>query len=138
MLKFSTSFILLTILLLFATKETNAQTAPAESIKKGQTVYSTYCIACHQETGKGMEGAFPPLAGSDFLKADHKRAITTVMKGLQGEITVNGKKYNGVMPDFGLNDEQIADVLNYVNNSWGNKGKTTTVAEVKAARAAKK
>ncbi|HYG40470.1 MAG TPA: cytochrome c [Cytophagales bacterium] len=109
-----------------------------ESIKKGKTVFSTYCIACHQENGLGMEGVFPPLAKSDYLLADTKRAIKVVMHGMSGEITVNGKKYNSQMPDFGLNDEQIKDVVNYIQNSWGNKGKAVTLADVKAVRAAKK
>ena len=146
MIKISIATILVIFNLpLFTTSNTPAPTAKvqaggdlAASIKKGQTVYSSYCIACHQANGAGLDPAFPPLAKSDYLMADAKRAIAIVMHGKSGEITVNGKKYNGQMPDFGLNDEQITDVLNYVRNSWGNKGKAITVAEVKAVRAAKK
>lgn len=104
----------------------------AKSIAAGKTLYTTYCQVCHQENGQGIEGAFPPLAKSDYLMADTKRAIGIVKNGLQGEITVNGKKYNNVMPAQPLNDEQVAQVLNYVRNSWGNKGKIVTAAEAKA------
>lgn len=106
----------------------------AKSIAAGKTLYTTYCQVCHQENGQGIEGAFPPLAKSDYLMADTKRAIGIVKNGLQGEIIVNKKKYNNVMPAQPLNDEQVAQVLNYVRNSWGNKGKIVTVAEVKAVK----
>lgn len=145
MIKISIAAILfiLNLPLLFNSEAPNTtlQTPAAdlqESIKKGKTIFSTYCIACHQENGLGMEGVFPPLAKSDYLLADTKRAIKVVMHGMSGEITVNGKKYNSQMPDFGLNDEQIKDVVNYIQNSWGNKGKSVTLADVKAVRAAKK
>jgi mono/diheme cytochrome c family protein len=104
----------------------------AKSIAAGKTLYTTYCQVCHQENGMGIEGAFPPLAKSDYLMADTKRAIGIVKNGLQGEVTVNGKKYNNVMPPQPLTDEQVAQVLNYVRNSWGNKGKIVTTAEAKA------
>jgi nitrite reductase (NO-forming) len=106
----------------------------AKSVQAGKTLYATYCQVCHQENGQGIEGAFPPLAKSDYLMADTKRAIGIVKNGLQGEIVVNGKKYNNVMPAQPLNDEQVSQVLNYVRNSWGNKGKIVTVAEVKTVK----
>jgi mono/diheme cytochrome c family protein len=106
--------------------------ALAKSIKEGKTLYASYCSMCHQPEGQGIAGAFPPLAKSDYLMADTKRAISVVKNGLQGEITVNGQKYNNVMPAQALDDQQIAHVLNYVRNSWGNKGKIITAAEVKA------
>ena len=86
------------------------------------------------ETGEGIEGAFPPLAKSDYLMADKKRSITQVLNGVTGEIKVNGKTYNGDMPAFDLSDEEVSDVLNYVRNSWGNKGEAVLPAEVKALR----
>lgn len=106
----------------------------AKSIKEGQAIYTNYCVFCHQATGEGIANAFPPLAKSDYLMADTKRAIGIIKNGLQGEITVNGKKYNGVMPAQSFTDEQVANVLNYVRNSWGNKGKIVTVEEVKAVK----
>lgn len=105
----------------------------ASSIKRGSNIYSSNCIACHMENGEGLVGAFPPLKGSDYLK-DKKKIIQAMINGLQGEITVNGKKYNNVMPASGLNDKEIADVLTYVNNTWGNKGARITEQEVAAER----
>lgn len=90
-------------------------------MQKGEKVYSEKCAACHQLNGNGLPPAFPPLANSDYLKADKARAITIVLNGLNGEITVNGTNYNGVMPPAGLSKEQAAEVLTYVLNSWGNK-----------------
>lgn len=100
----------------------------------GKTIYSNSCAACHQVNGQGIPGAFPPLAKSDFLMSDKKRAIRTVVHGLEGKIQVNGAEYNGVMPALGLDDEDIANVLTYVRNSWGNKADAVKPSEVKAER----
>lgn len=104
-------------------------------MEKGKRVYMQTCFACHQPTGLGLPGVFPPLAKSDFLLADKDRAIRSVVKGLSGPITVNGKPFNGVMPPVALNDEQVANVLTYVANSWGNTSPAFTVDEVRRARA---
>jgi mono/diheme cytochrome c family protein len=109
----------------------------AASIKRGSNIYASNCIACHMENGEGLAGAFPPLKGSDYLK-DKKKVIQAMINGLQGEIIVNGKKYNNVMPASGLNNKEIADVLTYVNNTWGNKGARITEQEVAAERKKKK
>ncbi|MFI5335472.1 MAG: copper-containing nitrite reductase [Opitutales bacterium] len=105
-------------------------------IEKGKQVYMGLCFACHQPDGKGLPGVFPPLAGSDFLKADHERAIRIVLKGLSGPVTVNGQTINSAMPpqEAVLTDEQIANVLTYVLNSWGNQGDAITPEHVKAVR----
>ncbi len=92
-----------------------------KSMAAGQDVYAGICLACHMQNGEGITGVFPPLAKSDFLMADVDRNIKNLIEGLSGEITVNGVKYNQVMPASGLDDQDIADVLNYVMNSWGNK-----------------
>ena len=104
------------------------------SIERGKEVYNIHCITCHMEKGEGLEGAFPPLAKADYLMADKARSITQILKGASGEMTVNGKTYNGEMPAIDLTDEQVSDVLNYVRNSWGNKGAAVTPTEVKAQR----
>jgi nitrite reductase (NO-forming) len=104
------------------------------SIERGKEVYNTNCITCHMEKGEGLEGAFPPLAKSDYLMADKNRSIKQIIHGASGEMTVNGKTYNGEMPAIDLTDEQVSDVLNYVRNSWGNKGAAVTPNEVKAQR----
>jgi mono/diheme cytochrome c family protein len=105
-----------------------------QQVDKGKAVFSKTCIACHQATGVGVPGAFPPLAKSDYLNADVNRAIKQVIKGSNGTITVNGKKYTGAMPPQALTDQQIADVLTYVYASWGNSKKVVTPAMVKAQR----
>ncbi len=105
-----------------------------ERIKAGKLVFMQNCAACHQPDGMGLKGAFPPLAKSDYLMADKKRAVLTVMNGLEGKIVVNGSEYNGVMPALGLDDEDLANVLSYVLNSWGNKGSEVTTTEVKSYR----
>ncbi len=102
----------------------------------GGTLYKTYCIGCHQPEGQGMPGVFPPLAKSDYLMADRSRAIEIVLNGLSGSIQVNGQAYNGVMPPMGqLKDDEIANILTYVRNSWGNQDEAVSAAEVAAVRA---
>jgi mono/diheme cytochrome c family protein len=104
------------------------------SIARGKDVYQTYCISCHMEKGEGLEGVYPPLAKSDYLMADKKRSIVQIMKGITGEIKVNGKTYNMDMMGVELSDQDVSDVLNYIRNSFGNKGSAVTPAEVKVAR----
>lgn len=106
-----------------------------ERMKAGEVVYKTACLACHQETGAGLPGAFPPLARSDYLIEDPKRAVQVVLTGLQGEIVVNNTQYNSVMPAMPqLSDQEIADVLTFVLNAWGNKGESINPTEVAVAR----
>lgn len=104
------------------------------SVARGKETYLAYCISCHMEQGEGMEGVYPPLAKSDYLMADKKRSMQQVLYGITGEIKVKGKIYNMDMTGFDLTDEEVSDVLNYVRNSFGNKGDAVTPAEVKAAR----
>jgi mono/diheme cytochrome c family protein len=105
------------------------------SIARGADVYSAYCITCHQEKGEGIDKVYPPLAKSDYLMADKKRSITVTVKGLTGEIKVNGTTYNMDMVSFDLSDQEVSDVLNYVRNSFGNNGKEPVKPEeVKALR----
>ncbi len=104
------------------------------SMERGNEVYNAQCITCHMEKGEGIEGVFPPVAKSDYLMADKNRSIRQILEGASGEMKVNGKIYNGEMPAIDLSDEQVSDVLNYVRNSWGNKGAAVTPEEVKAQR----
>jgi nitrite reductase (NO-forming) len=107
----------------------------SQQAAKGKVVYDKVCIACHQATGQGIPGAFPPLAKSDYLNKDVNRAIKGVVKGLTGPITVNSKKFNSAMPaQSTLTDQQIADVFTYVYASWGNNKTVVTPAMVKAQR----
>lgn len=107
-----------------------------KSIANGKIVYANNCMNCHMEDGKGMEGVFPPVAKSDYLKRAPKDLIAIILKGQSGEVKVNGVVYNAMMPaqDY-LADEEIADVLNYINNSWGNKNlKPILPSQVKQLR----
>tara|TARA_R110001592_G_scaffold84609_5_gene250066 strand:- start:853 stop:2259 length:1407 start_codon:yes stop_codon:yes gene_type:complete len=106
----------------------------AEKMISGKQVYMKTCFACHQANGEGIANAFPPLAESDYLNADVDRAIGIVLKGKTGEITVNGKKYNSVMTKQTLNDDEVADVMTYIYNSWGNKKTNITVNKVQSVR----
>ena len=115
-----------------------AASGKAERIERGKNVYNANCLACHQAEGGGIPAAFPPLAASDFLNADKERAIGVILHGLTGEVTVNGNKFNSVMPALALNDEDIANVLTYVYGSWSNKGDEVKPEEVAKVRAAGK
>ncbi len=118
--------------------ERGALTLDAQ-VKAGQALFTGTCSVCHQASGQGLEGVFPPLAKSDFLMADPKRAIGIVLNGLNGAVTVNGKTYNSVMPPMSqLNDDEIAHILTYVRNSWGNEGAAISAADVAAVRKATK
>ena len=106
-----------------------------EKISSGKSLYNKTCFACHQANGQGIPNAFPPLAKSDYLNDDEKRAIGVVINGKSGEITVNGTKYNSIMTKQNLTDEEVADVLTYVYSTWGNNKtnvKTSTVQEVRS------
>lgn len=105
-----------------------------ERIARGKMIYTSICMACHQPEGQGIPKAFPPLAKSDYLNADVKRAISNVIHGLQGKVTVNGEVYESIMPQLGLNDEQVANVLTYVYSQWGNSGSEVLPVMVKEVR----
>jgi mono/diheme cytochrome c family protein len=111
-----------------------AAKSKAERIEQGRRLFTSICAACHQPTGMGLPNVFPPLAGSDFLNADKNRAIQTVIFGRQGEVVVNGLKFNNNMPSFPLTDQDIANVLTFVYNSFGNSGlEVTPEVKVKPA-----
>lgn len=116
-----------------------ASASKADRIEAGRVLYQGTCSTCHQANGAGIKGVFPPLAKSDYLNADPKRAIGVVLVGLTGPVTVNGEPYNSVMPPMSqLNDDEIANILTYVYNSWGNKGTVIDTAEVSKVRATAK
>jgi len=107
-----------------------------EQVALGKNVFENNCLACHQANGEGIPKAFPPLAKSDFLNADHNRAIGILLHGRSGPIKVNGETYDSVMPAIALNNDQIANVLTYVLNSFGNNGGQVTPAQVETQRKA--
>ncbi|MDL5514562.1 cytochrome c [Arenibacter sp. M-2] len=122
LLTYISSISLLTILM-FQDKELE------ESIERGADIYSDFCINCHMANGEGVEKTFPPLAKSDFLLNKREESIRGVKYGQQGYILVNGVAYNNIMPPMGLEDEEIADVMNYILNSWGNKSDSIVTPE---------
>ena len=94
------------------------------SIKSGKSLYEDFCLRCHMPDGQGQIGIIPPLAKSDFLFKHMEESIKAIkFGGIDGEITVNGVKYNSKMEKMGLYDDEIADIMNYTLNSWGNKYK---------------
>lgn len=115
----------------YITKIEQQQTPLQKSIARGKEVYTDFCIQCHLANGKGNGTTFPPLDGSNWLKNKITESIHAVKYGQKGEIVVNQKKFNSIMPPMGLSDEEIADVMNYVLNSWSNKStKMITTKEV--------
>ena len=111
-------------------------------IAQGQKVYSSNCFMCHQADGEGVAGVFPPLAKSDFVAkrasgTDRNELIGIPINGLTGKVVVNGSEYNGVMPGLSaLTEEDVASVLTFITNSWGNTAKPFSIEEVRKAKAA--
>ena len=89
----------------------------------GKEIYNDFCIQCHGANGKGDGVKIPPLSGSDWLTKKRKESIHAVKFGQNGEIVVNKKRFNNIMPPMGLSNQEVADVMNYVMTSWGNKQK---------------
>lgn len=114
----------------------NAQGAPPKAaMDRGKKVYDTHCLSCHQAGGAGITDLYPPLTNTTWVSGDKKKLITIVLNGMSGEIVVNGKEYDNEMPSQAyLKDGDIADVLTYIRNSFGNKASVVTPAEVKALR----
>ncbi len=97
----------------------------------GKEIYDDFCIQCHGANGKGDGKNFPPLDGSDWLTKKRTQSIHAVKFGQSGAIVVNKKTFNTLMPPMGLSNEEVADVMNYIMNSWGNKqSKKVTTEEV--------
>lgn len=117
---------------LISNQKTNYTTDPLqESIQRGSYIYTDFCINCHMPNGEGVEEVYPPLAKSDYLMNNREESIKGLKYGQEGEIIVNGKTYNGFMAPLGLSDDEVADVMNYITNSWGNKNdKMITKEEV--------
>lgn len=117
----------------------SGEVSKEQRIVAGKKLYAGTCSVCHQNNGEGLPGVFPPLAQSDYMMEDKLRAINIVLNGMSGPVTVNGKDYNSVMPPMSqLNDDEIANILTYVMNSWGNEDGIVTKQEVTEVREATK
>lgn len=102
-----------------------------ESMKRGEEIYTDFCITCHLANGEGVEYTYPPLAKSDYLINNREASIKGVKYGQRGPLVVNGVTYDNTMAPLGLENEEIVDVMNYVLNSFGNSGaKMVTLEEV--------
>lgn len=112
-----------------ATKQVEA-TQVAPDMVLGESIYNAKCKVCHLADGKGVKGAFPPLAASDYLLADKVRAVEQALNGSHKEIVVNGEKYNALMPQQVATKEEAVAVINYVLNNFGNNGGTVTLEDV--------
>jgi mono/diheme cytochrome c family protein len=108
------------------------------TIAAGKAVYTQNCLTCHLADGGGVERMNPPLNGTTWVLGDKTRLVKVILNGLEDE-DIDGEPYGNVMPAFNaLSDQQIADVLTYVRNSFGNKASAVAPAEVKAIRATNK
>lgn len=91
-----------------------------ESISRGKTLYNNYCSACHQVNGTGIPMAYPPLTIAELVE-DDSRMVKSILEGVPGPVELEGVTYSAPMAALKLTDEQVADILNYVKNSWGNE-----------------
>lgn len=115
---------------------TTANTALKTSIARGLTVYAKYCLSCHQADGSGVPNLNPPLTRTKWTLGSKTVLIQQVLKGSNGKVEIDGDTFRNTMPPMAtLTDQQIADVLTYVRNNFGNKASAVTVAEVKTVRA---
>ena len=108
-----------TLLFFFLSSIAFAQQSLEESYERGKLLYDDFCVRCHLPNGLGEAGLVPPLANADFLE-DIKATVQSIKYGIHGPIIVNGVEYNGSMSPMGLEDDEIADVTNFILNSWGN------------------
>jgi mono/diheme cytochrome c family protein len=141
----STTVILLIATHLFAQHKPKARVAAGSrisfttSVANGEKVYVQYCLSCHQVDGGGVSRMNPPLINTSYVKGDKVRLIKVVLNGFTENVDIDGESYSNNMAshDF-LKDQEIADVLTYVRNAFGNKGTAIKALEVKAVRAANK
>lgn len=110
-------------------------TVSKSAMERGSEIYISTCIACHQSNGEGVPGLHPPLIKTAHVLGDKTKLINVMLKGMDEPVVINNITYTSPMPSFAqLSDQQIADVLNYVRNSFGNKAPVIGVGQVKAAR----
>ena len=120
MIKF---FLIYIICLSYIIPKTFVQKSKTESINRGSEIYKDFCTRCHKSDGLGIKDLIPPLKSSDYLLENYDLSIAGLKYGLKGKIIVNDKEYDSYMAYQGLNNEEIADVMNYILNQWGNESK---------------
>jgi mono/diheme cytochrome c family protein len=116
--------------------EDGATASDAVSVASGESLYGQHCASCHGQQGTGVGGAFPPLAGAEWVTGDEDTAIRILLHGLQGRIQVDGRTYSNVMPAFGrrLSDEEVAVLLSYIRSAWGNQAEAVSAEDVAVVR----
>lgn len=115
----------------------NAAGGGAAAQEDGKTLFAAHCAACHQPTGKGLPGVFPPLDGSQWVTGEARTLVAILLHGISGEIEVGGQSYKGLMPSFKqLSDAQIAALASHIRSGWSNTAGPVTVEQVDAARKA--
>lgn len=124
---------LLAIFICSIRPQADCQSLP-ESMKRGKQIYTNECVICHMESGEGLVGAFPPLANSDYFQNDVSKAIDAILNGLEGELIVNDVTYFGIMDPVPLSNQEVADVLNYIRNSWGGKANELTEKDIQTKK----
>jgi mono/diheme cytochrome c family protein len=123
-------------MLLLATTGIAAAQAPAAAMARGKVLYQHICMSCHQADGSGVPRMNPPLIKTSFVLGDKTRLITIILKGLNEDVEIEGEYYSNPMPPQAqLRDDEIADVLTFVRNSFGNKAGAVKPADVKVVRA---
>lgn len=131
------TLLLVALYLLAQTKPKSASQGGVDkaSLTRGKKIYDTYCLACHQADGSGVPRLNPPLIKTKWVLGDKKELIVVILKGMDEPIEVDGEDYNNVMASHAfLQDQEVADVLTYIRNSFGNKASAVSVAEVKGVR----
>ncbi|WP_316820473.1 cytochrome c [Pedobacter gandavensis] len=119
-------------------KKTLVAKTSTNQLATGKILYAKHCVACHQADGGGVMGLNPPLIKTDYVLGDKKRLINIILKGLDQEIEIDGETYANPMPGLShLSDQEVADVLSYIRNNFGNKASLISPAEVKVIRATK-
>jgi mono/diheme cytochrome c family protein len=121
-----------------STQEQPETATKATGAAAGAAIFAAHCAVCHQASGTGLPGVFPPLAGSAWVNGGNAPLIQILLHGVQGTLTVNGTRYNGAMPPFGdqLSDAEIAAVLTYIRSQWGNQAASVGTPLISAQRSA--
>lgn len=110
-----------------------APTSPA--LVAGEALFKTHCSVCHQGDGRGVSGSYPPLDGSEWVAAAPEAAISVVLLGLEGEVSVKGERFDSQMPPLDLlSDQEVAAILTYVRASWSNAAGAVAAEQVAAVR----
>ena len=122
----------------FAQTKKAIRVTQTDSYKRGKEVYAKVCLSCHQIDGGGVPRLNPPLIKTDYVLGNKQKLISIVLKGMNDRIPIDDEYYSNNMASHkNLSDQQIADVLTFVRNSFGNKASIVTIAEVKGVRGMK-